>query len=295
MKDKRIFRNRLVQVILALGVLLTVCTTASVLWLLIRESFQFFGEVSIVEFLTGTSWEPLIEPKTFGILPLVSGTMMVAVGAMVFAVPVGVLVAVYLTEYASEPVRQILKPVLEILAGIPTVVYGYFALTFVTPLLQKIFPGLQVFNALSAAFVVGVMVIPTISSLSDDALKSLPKSLKEGGYALGATSFEVVRDVLLPAASGRILAAVLLAFSRAVGETMAVTLAAGSTPRLEWNFAESIQTMTAFIVQVSMGDTPAGGIEYLSAFAVGTAVFILTMVMNGVGSYIIVKASKELV
>lgn len=269
-------------------------TTLSVFGLLSKESVSFFSEVSLKEFFGGTRWEPLLVPKSFGVWPLVSGTMMVATGAMLIAVPSGVMSAVYLSEYSDRRIRSWLKPILEILAGIPTVVYGFFALTFITPVLKNLVPDIQIFNALSGAIVVGVMVLPMISSLTDDALQALPSSLREGGYSLGATSFEVVKDVLLPAAAGRILAAVLLAFSRAVGETMAVTLAAGSTPKMDWNYLESIQTMTAFIVQVSLGDTPSGGIEYLSLFAVGALVFVMTMLLNGLGGYVIVKSSKEL-
>ena len=294
MKDKRILRNRLIVLILGLGVVVTVLTTISVLGLLGKESSSFFSLVSFKDFFLGTRWEPLLEPKHFGVWPLVMGTMMVAVGAIVIAVPAGVLAAVYLSEYARSSTRKWLKPILEILAGIPTVVYGYFALSFITPVLKEWIPGMQIFNALAGAIVVAVMILPMISSLTDDALQALPKSLKEGGYSLGATSFEVMKDILLPAASGRIMASVLLAFSRAVGETMAVTLAAGSTPKMDWNYLESIQTMTAFIVQVSLGDTQAGGVEYLSAFAVGGLVFLITMVLNGLGSYAIVKSAKEL-
>lgn len=293
-KDPRIFKNKFYKFALSIGAVLSVITTLVVLVLLFKETRSFFNFVTFKEVFLTSKWEPLIEPKSFGIWPLVSGTLMVGLGAMVLAVPAGVLSAVYLSEYASNRWRKYLKPIIEVLAGVPTVVYGYFALTFITPILKNIIPGLQIFNALSATIVVAVMILPMIASLTDDALQALPKTLKEGAYSLGANSFEVARDILLPAASGRILAAVLLAFSRAVGETMAVTLAAGSTPRLDWNFLESIQTMTAYIVQVSLGDTHAGGVEYHSAFAVGAFVFILTMLLNGIGSYVIVRTGKEL-
>ncbi len=287
------FKDAFVKYILAVGVVITLVTTATVLFMLIKESIQFFSYVSPADFFLGTTWTPLLEPKSFGVLPLVNGTLMVAIGAIAIATPAGVFIALYLSEFASARAQDSFKPILEVLAGIPTVVYGYFAITFVTPLIREFFPSTQIFNGLSATIVVAIMIIPMISSLCDDAFRSLPKSLKEGGYALGATSFEVSKDILIPAAAGRIIAAVLLALSRAIGETMAVTLAAGSTPTMDIDFLKSIQTMTAFIVQVSLGDTPAGGPEYLSAFAVGTTLFIITMFMNGFGSMLIVKSSKK--
>jgi len=293
-QDPRISRNKWVAGLLGSGVFLSGLTTVVVFFLMAKESFEFFGLIQWQQFFLDTEWEPLLEPKRFGVWPLISGTLMVGVGAMLLAVPAGVLCAIHLSEYSSQKTRNLLKPVLEILAGVPTVVYGYFALTFLTPWLQGFIPSLRIFNALSATIVVAIMILPMISSLTDDALQALPKSLKEGAYSLGATSFEVAKDILIPAASGRIIASVLLAFSRAIGETMAVALAAGATPRLEWNFLESIQTMTAFIVQVSLGDTPAGGVEYLSAFAVGTLLFLITLVLNGIGSFLIVRSAKEL-
>lgn len=287
------FKNTLVKYSLTLGVLVSVLTTLTVLFLLIKESYVFFSHISIVDFFTGTVWTPLLEPKHFGVLPLVNGTLMIALGAIAIATPTGVLIALFLSEFATPRSQSIFKPALEVLAGIPTVVYGYFAITFITPLLRDIYPDIQIFNALSATLVVAVMIIPMVSSLCDDAFRSLPKSLKEGGYALGATSFEVAKDILIPAAAGRIVASVLLALSRAVGETMAVSLAAGSTPNLGLDYLKSVQTMTSFIVQVSLGDTPAGGPEYLSAFAVGTTLFLMTMLMNGFGSLLIVRSSKR--
>jgi phosphate transport system permease protein len=219
-------------------------------------------------------------PKHFGILPLLCGTALVAIGAALVAVPVGIATAIYLSEYAPSALRSILKPILELLAGIPTIVYGYFALTFVTPLLMRLIPSTQIFNAASAAIVVGVMVLPMIASLSDDALRSVPKSLRYAAFAVGATRFEVAGRVVLPAAFSGVMASVVLAISRAIGETMIVALAAGSTPRLTINPLESIQTMTGYIVQVSLGDTPAGTIEYHSIFAVGLMLFFMTFVMN---------------
>jgi len=275
--------------VLAVALLTTVATTATVVFLLGSESLHFFNEVNIVDFLFGSKWEPLIEPKSFGVLPLVAGTMMVVVGAIAIALPFGLLVSVYLSEYASRKTRAIIKPLLEVLAGIPTVVYGYFALTFITPLLQVVWPETEVFNAASAAIVVGIMILPLVSSLSDDALQSVPSGLREGAYALGANSTEVVSQILLPSCSNRIFAATILAISRAIGETMAVTLAAGATPKLTMNPLESIQTMTSYIVQVSMGDTPAGGVEYLTCFAVAGLLFFMTFAMNTIGSAMLIK------
>lgn len=278
--------------ILLLGVLLSIATTLSVLVILGRESIKFFNLVSFKEFILGRIWEPLIEPKSFGVRPLILGTVMITVGATLIALPMGIFTAFYLSEMASARVRNILKPTLEILAGIPTVVFGYFALTTITPYLRVFLPNLQIFNALSASIVVAIMILPMIASLCDDAFRALPQSLKEGGYALGATKNEVVWGVMLPACSGRVVAAVMLAMSRAAGETMAVTLAAGSSPNSTMNFQESVQTMTAFIVQVSLGDIQSGGVEYLSSFAVGALLFIITLVLNGMGAYLIFKSPR---
>lgn len=259
---------------------ISVVTTAIVISILAVETYGFFQEVGVAEFLFGTRWTPLLQPKAYGILPLLAGTVMIVVGASLVALPVGVAVGVFLSEYASERVRNVIKPVLEVLAGIPTVVYGFFALTFVTPVLQQVFESTQVFNAASAAIVVGIMVLPMVASLCDDALRAVPSNLREGAYSLGATSFEVTARVVLPAALSGIFAAFVLAVSRAIGETMAVTLAAGATPNLTLNPLESIQTMTAYIVQVSLGDTPAGTLTYKTLFAVAAVLFSLTLVLN---------------
>ena len=267
--------------------LVSILTTAGIVWVLVTESFTFFRHISPIEFLFGTRWAPLLEPRSYGVLPLVCGTFLVAGGALLFAVPVGLAAAVYLSEYAPSSVRNFGKPILEILAGIPTVVYGYFALTFVTPhVLQPLLPSTEIFNGASAAIVVGVMIIPTVASLSDDALRAVPRSLREGAYALSATQFEVSTRVALPAALSGIVAAVLLSLARAIGETMAVAIAAGMTPKLTLNPLESIQTMTAYIVQVSLGDTPAGTIEYQSIFAVAMTLFLVTLAMNMVAQRI---------
>ncbi|MCB0413947.1 MAG: phosphate ABC transporter permease subunit PstC [Bdellovibrionales bacterium] len=264
--------------------LVTIATSLAVVLILGTESFAFFKEVSLIDFLFGTRWEPLLEPKSFGVLPLVSGTGLIVVGSILIALPAGLFVAVYLNEYANYRIRQIVKPALELLAGIPTVVYGYFALTFITPLMKSVFPQVQVFNAFSGAVVVGIMILPMVSSLVDDAFRGVPKSLREGAYAMGANPVEVTTQIILPAIKSRIAAAIILAVSRAVGETMAVTLAAGATAKMTLNPFESIQTMTAYIVQVSLGDTPHGGIEYQTCFAVAALLFVMTFTMNIIGN-----------
>ncbi len=260
--------------------IISVLTTAIVIGILVVETSSFFAEVSVIDFLFGTQWRPLLEPKAYGILPLLAGTMLVVVGSSLVALPVGLACAVYLSEYATDRTRNIIKPVLEILAGIPTVVYGYFAIAFVTPGLRVVFDDVQIFNAASAAIVVGIMVLPMVASLCDDALRSVPSSLREGAYSVGATSFEVTARVVVPAALSGIFAAFVLAVSRAIGETMAVTLAAGATPNLTLNPLESIQTMTAYIVQVSLGDTPSGSLAYKTLFAVASVLFSITLLMN---------------
>lgn len=258
----------------------SVVTTISVIAILAVETWGFFEEVSLSEFFLGTQWTPLFEPQSYGILPLLAGTMQIVVGSSLVAVPIGVASAVYLSEYAGPRTRSVIKPVLEVLAGIPTVVYGYFALSFVTPLLQAVWPETRVFNGASGAIVVGIMILPMVASLCDDALRSVPASLREGAYSLGATSFEVTARVVIPAALSGIFAAFVLAVSRAIGETMAVTLAAGATPNLTLNPLESIQTMTAYIVQVSLGDTPTGTLAYKTLFAVGAVLFTITLILN---------------
>ncbi|HOW70055.1 MAG TPA: phosphate ABC transporter permease subunit PstC [Phycisphaerae bacterium] len=261
--------------------LLSILTTAGIIWVLATESFAFFRHVSVGQFFLGTRWAPLLEPRGYGVLPLVAGTFLVAAGALLVALPVGLAAAIYLSEYAPRSVRQIAKPLLEVLAGVPTVVYGYFALTFITPhLLQPMLPRTEIFNAASAAIVVGIMIIPTICSLCDDAFRAVPQTLRHAAYALSATRLEVSTRIVLPAALSGVAASVLLALARAIGETMAVALAAGMTPKLTLNPLESIQTMTGYIVQVSLGDTPAGTVEYQTIFAVGMALFLITLAIN---------------
>lgn len=279
MRTQRI-KELAIERALFLCALVSVLTTLGIVLVLIFETFSFFEEVPVLEFLTGTTWAPTYRPQHFGVLPLINGTLMIAVGAALIAIPLGIAGAIYLSEYASAKVRQAVKPVLEILAGIPTVVYGYFAISFITPLIREFVPDANIFNAASASIVVGIMILPMVSSLSEDAMRSVPRALREGAYALGSTRFEVSTKIVVPAALSGILASFILAISRAVGETMAVTLAAGATPKMTLDFFESIQTMTAYIVQVSMGDTPYGSIEYRTIFAVGMVLFIMTLLMN---------------
>ncbi len=258
----------------------SILVTLGILSVLAVETFQFFREVSPFEFLFGTVWTPLFFQKSFGVLPLVAGTLLVSAIAMAVAVPAGLLAAVYLSEYAPAKVRRIVKPVLEVLAGVPTVVYGYFALLFVTPLLQQVIPGLSGFNALSPGLVMGIMILPMVSSLSEDALHGVPRGLREAAYALGATKMQTTTRVVLPAALSGISAAGILAASRAIGETMIVTIAAGQQPRLTANPLVPVETMTAYIVQVSLGDTPAGTLAYRTIFAVGMLLFVSTFLLN---------------
>jgi phosphate transport system permease protein len=274
------FVERVIGSVLFAAGAVSVLTTAGIVIVLIWESVAFFRRVSIGEFLTGTTWTPLFEPQHFGVLPLVAGSILVAAIAGLIAIPLGLGAAIYLSEYAPLRLRRVLKPILEILAGVPTIVYGYFALTFVTPILQSFIPGLGVFNALSAGIVVGIMVLPLIASLSEDAMAAVPRALRQGAYALGATKFEVAARVVTPAALSGIVASFILAISRAIGETMAVVVAAGMTPNLTFDARQSVQTLTAYIVQVSLGDTPFGSIEYQSIFAVGLVLFAVTLVMN---------------
>ncbi len=282
-------KERAVEYVLGFCALISVLTTLGIAGVLIFESLNFFAEVSIVEFLTETRWTPQFIEKHFGIWPLLSGTLLVTVIAALVSLPIGLMSAIFIAEYAPSRVRKVLKPGLELLAGIPTVVYGYFALTFVTPLLQTFIPGLNIYNALSAGIVVGVMIIPMVSSLSEDAIRAVPRSLAEGAYALGATRIEVVLRVMVPGAISGIVASFILAISRAIGETMIVTLAAGAMPNLTANPMESVQTMTAFIVNVSLGDTPQGTVEFYSLFAVGLMLFLMTLSMNFLANLIIRK------
>lgn len=277
-----------IENVLFLSAAISILTTFGILFVLIGQSLPFFKQVGVFEFLLGTNWSPLIEPRSYGVLPLVCGTMLIVVVAAAISIPAGLAIAVYLSEYAGGWQKQILKPYLEILAGIPTIVYGYFALTVVTPMLRWVLGGdaVGIFNALSGGIVVGIMILPMVASLCEDSLRAVPMSLRQGAYALGATSAEVTTTVVVPAALSGVLASFILAISRALGETMAVAMAAGSTPRLTANPLDSVQTMTAFIVAISKGDTPQGDISFYTLFAVGLLLFVMTFGMNVVANRI---------
>ncbi len=262
-----------------LAALVSVVTTAGIVYVLVTEAATFFQHYSLFRFLFGTKWSSLA-PPSYGVLPLLCGTLLVTVGAAIVAIPIGLGSAIFMSEYATPRIRSIVKPVLEVLAGIPSIVYGFFALTSVTPLLKHFLPQTQTFNAASAAIVVGIMVLPMVASLCDDALRAVPNSLRYAGLALGATKFEVSAKVVVPAALSGIFASFVLAISRAIGETMAVALAAGATPKLTLNPLESIQTMTAYIVQAANGEAVQGSIEYRTIFAVGLLLFVFTFGLN---------------
>jgi len=298
-KKRSSFKEKWITRILFFCGFFSVLVTIGIILSLFTEAVGFFlrPEVSIFKFFTGTTWRPLskpFSPENFGVLPLISGTLLIAVISALISVPIGLGSAIYLSEYSSDRIRSILKPILEILAGIPSVVYGYFALSFITPLIETVFEnwmGIEVsfFNALSAAIVLGIMIIPTVASISEDAMRAVPRSLREAAYSLGATKYEAVSKVIVPAALSGITAAFILAISRAVGETMAVTIAAGATPQLTLNPLKSVQTMTSFIVQVSFGDAPAGSINGQSIFAVGATLFTMTFIMNVISDIVLNK------
>jgi phosphate transport system permease protein len=275
-------KEKIIEVVMMCCSFLTVLTTISIIVVLAVDTFKFFTEVSIVDFFTDTQWTPLFSDKHFGILPLLSGTLLTTTIAILFAVPLGLVIAVYLNEYASKKFTSIVKPILEVLAAIPTVVYGFFALQFVTPMLQSFIPGLRGFNALSPGLVMGVMIIPYITSLSEDALRSVPSSLREASYGMGATKFQTAFKVMIPAASSGIIISIILAISRALGETMIVAIAAGQEPNLTFNPMESVETITTYIVQVSMGDVPQDSLEYRTIFAAGMTLFLFTFILNNI-------------
>lgn len=266
--------------LLRVAALITIFTTVGIVVTLLVNSYRFFAGTSIVKFLTGTNWTPLFADPQFGVLPLVIGTFVVAIGAALFSIPIGLVSAIYLSEYAHPTVRRVVKPALEILAGIPSIVYGYFALTTITPVLQKLIPSTNIYNALSASIAIGIMTVPLVASLSEDAMTAVPASYRQGAYALGATKLEVVAKVVLPAAVSGIVASFILAISRAIGETMIVALAAGAKPSMSLNPLGSVQTLTGFIAQASMGDNPHGTMSYYSLYAVGLLLFLLTLGMN---------------
>lgn len=279
-------KEKIIEGGLWLSSFITILTTIGILWVLISQSVIFFKEVSVIEFITGTEWTPLFAKKKFGILPLLAGTALTTFVAISVALPLGIIIAIYLSEYASSRFRNILKPLLEILAAVPTVVYGFFALTVVTPYLKVLFPSLSTFNALSAGIVMGVMIIPMVSSLSEDALHAVPKRLREASFGMGATRFQTAFRVLIPAASSGIIVSIILAISRAIGETMIVTIAAGQQPNLTFNPLETVETITAYIVQVSLGDVPYGSVEYRTIFAAGLTLFVFTFILNNISFFI---------
>ncbi|MFZ9268806.1 MAG: phosphate ABC transporter permease subunit PstC [Candidatus Limnocylindrus sp.] len=286
--------ERAIEFALRAAAAVGIITTVGIIAVLAVEALLFFAEVSPIDFFTGTRWSASIKPFAFGIIPLVVSTLMIAAIALAIAVPIGILAAVWMSEFASMRARNIVKPVLEVLAGIPTIVYGFFAITVITPLLKAtILPELGTFSALSAGIVVGILILPLIASLTEDALRAVPRGLREGSYAMGATRWETIRRVLLPAALSGIAAAIILAMSRAIGETMAVVLAAGTNPQLTIDPTESVQTMTAFIVQISLGDTPADSLQFKALFAVGATLFAMTFALNMISSWIVARYRNE--
>lgn len=285
-------REKAIEILLFLAAFSSVATTAAIISILVYESLSFFSQVSIVEFLTDTQWSPLFEDAHYGILPLVAGTLVTTMVALLLAIPLGTIAAMYLSEFAPPKLREVVKPCLELLAGIPTVVYGYFALLFVTPLLQNFLLDLSGFNMLSAGLVIGIMIIPYISSVSEDAMRAVPVHLREGSYAMGATRLQTAWRVVFPAAISGIFAAYILGISRAVGETMIVAIAAGLQPNLTLNPVDEAATITAYIVGVSLGDLPHGTLEYQTIFAAGLTLVLITLFFNVLG-YFLIRRYRE--
>ena len=279
----RVLRERVIEFVLFLAASLSVFTTLAIVYILVSESVTFFRQVPIIDFLTDTQWTPLFDDAHFGIMVLVSGTLVSSVVALVIAVPMGTIIAIYLSEFATPGIREFAKPLLELLAGIPTIVYGYFALLFVTPILQWLIPSLPGFNLLSAGLVMGIMIVPTVASLSEDAMRAVPAALREGSYAMGATRLQTALKVVTPAAFSGIAAAYILGISRAVGETMILAVAAGMQPNLTWNPMEPAATITSYIVQVALGDLPHGSIGYQTIFAAGLMLMLITLAFNVLG------------
>ena len=276
-------QERLIEFVLFLAALVSVATTVGIVLILLKESYDFFQVISLWDFLTDTQWTPLFSDAHYGIRPLLAGTLVSSTVALLVAIPLGTIIAIYLSEFAPFAVREVAKPFLELLGGIPTIVYGYFALLFVTPLLQLIFPELPGFNLLSAGLVMGIMIIPYVSSVSEDAMRAVPMALREGSYAMGATRFQTAIRVVTPAAFSGIAAAYILGISRAVGETMILAVAAGMQPNLTWNPMEPAATITAYIVQVALGDLPHGSIGYQTIFAAGLTLALITLLFNVLG------------
>ena len=284
--------DRIVESTLVVAALVSVATTLGIGISLFVPAAEFFTLVPFSDFITGTNWSPLFEPPSYGVIPLVTATLLISLIGMVVAAPIGLASAMYLSEYAGPRVRKTFKPILELLAGIPTVVFGFFALEFVTPILQTVFPSTQIFNALSAGLMVGIMIVPTVASLAEDAMHAVPDALRNGGYALGATKRQITLNVVFPAAISGITAALVLGISRAVGETMIVTIAAGNLPNISWNPLEAMQTMTGYIAQAGSGDVPVGTVEYDTIFAVGALLFVMTLAMNLVSIRLVRRLRK---
>jgi phosphate transport system permease protein len=285
-KQTRHLRERFIEFLLLAAGAFSIAVTLGIVYVLVSESFHFFQHISLWDFLTDTQWTPLFDDAHYGIMVLLSGTIVSSGVALAVAVPLGIIIAIYLSEFAPFTLREVAKPFLEMLGGIPTVVYGYFALIFVTPLLQKIIPGLPGFNLLSAGLVMGIMIIPYVSSVSEDAMRAVPMSMREGSYAMGATRFQTAIRVVTPAALSGISAAFILGISRAVGETMILAVAGGMQPNLTWNPMEPAATITSFIVQVALGDLPHGSIGYQTIFAAGLMLMILTLLFNILGHFL---------
>jgi phosphate transport system permease protein len=288
-RASRHVKEKVIESILLLAALVSVFTTLGIVYILVSESVVFFRHVPIWDFLTDTQWTPLFDDAHFGIVVLLSGTLVSSGVALFVAIPLGTIIAIYLSEFAGPRIRETVKPMLELLSGVPTIVYGYFALLFVTPLLQKIFPELPGFNLLSAGIVMGIMIIPTVSSIAEDAMRAVPMSLREGAYAMGSTRFQTATRVVVPAAFSGIMAAYILGVSRAVGETMILAVAAGMQPNLTWNPMEPAATITAFIVQVALGDLPHGSVGYQTIFAAGLTLMLMTLVFNILGYWLRTK------
>jgi phosphate transport system permease protein len=286
-------RERAIEFIMFLCALSSVAITLGIVWVLLYESWHFFENVSLIDFLTDTEWTVLFENPRYGIMPLVAGTLVTSGIALLVALPLGTTIAIYLSEYANTTVREILKPILELLSAVPTVVFGYFALLFITPILQTFLPNLPGFNMLGPGIVIGIMIIPYVSSLSEDAMKAVPVQIREGSYAMGATRLQTALRVLVPSAFSGIASAYVLGFSRAVGETMVVAVAAGTQPNLTLNPMEGAATITAYIVQVSLGDLPHGSVAYQSIFAAGLTLMCITLVFN-IGGYLLRKRFREI-
>ena len=285
-------RDRIIESLMLMAALVAVLTTAAIVYILVSESLPFFRHVSLREFFTDTMWTPMFDQAHFGIMPLVAGTMVTTMVALCLAIPCGTIIAIYLSEFAPYRLREVVKPALELLGAVPTVVYGYFALQMVTPFLQRFIPGLPGFNMLSPGLVIGIMIIPYVASVSEDAMRAVPNYMREGSYAMGATRFQTAIRVVVPGALSGIAAAYILGISRAVGETMVVAVAAGLQPNLTWNPLESAATITAFIVQVSLGDLPHGSIGYQSIFAAGLVLMVTTLIFN-IAGFVLTRRFRE--